>query len=336
MPITKLALLRYMRIDRMLRNKQFRYPSKQDILEACTEDFGILSVSTIEKDFAAMRLDFDAPIAYHKKEKGYYYTDENYRFLSVNLSEKEKMALGFVETVLSEFRELPIFADFSDAVDKVLDGVSHVKRSGRQPTIHLDTLPPQKGREIMPDIWQYIDNKNVIALIYQKYESETPKTYTAHPYLLKTYRNLWYMIAWVEEYGKVRTFGIDRIISAKVLTDKLYMPPEQADFDAQQYYRYCIGVTALEQQPQDIILSFDAFQGKYIEAQPLHHTQEVLINNKKEYRIKLKLIVNYELKMLLMSYGASLKVMAPEELVADLHKELNKMQHLYASSSGNI
>ena len=111
----------------LLRNKQKPYPSKLELLEACKHKFGVVSPSTIEKDLNAMRIEFDAPIAYHKKHNGYAYTDTNFRFLSVNLSEDEKDALGFVENILEQFRGLPIFSEFSDAVDKVLDGLEIAK-----------------------------------------------------------------------------------------------------------------------------------------------------------------------------------------------------------------
>ena len=50
MPINKSAYIRFRIIDQCLRNKQKPYPSKEDLIEACTEVVGKVSLRTIEKD----------------------------------------------------------------------------------------------------------------------------------------------------------------------------------------------------------------------------------------------------------------------------------------------
>lgn len=79
-----------------------------------------------------------------------------------------------------------------------------------------------------------------------------------------------------------------------------------------------------DKHPQEIILSFDPFQGKYIKTLPLHPSQEIMVDNQEELRIKLTLFLTHDLLMELLSYGAKLKVIAPRSLaeqVKQAHQE---------------
>lgn len=333
MPSTKLAFFRFMLIDQMLRNKQKPYPSKLELLEACKLKFGVISPSTIEKDLNAMRLEFDAPIAYRKKHNGYAYTDSNFRFLSVNLSEDEKDALGFVERILEQFRGLPIFSEFSDAVDKVLDGLEIAKHNKNlrnyKKTILIDQVPYVKGKEKLAELIPAITEEKVLKIIYQKHNSPKSKEYIIHPYVLKEYKNSWYLIGYVPDNQQVRTYGVDRIQNI-VTQNQNFIKEERVGFDAESFYQHCIGVTVLNEKPQDIILSFTPVAGNYIKNQALHSSQYIIIDNEKEFKIGLNLIVNIELKMLILAYGKSVEVLAPktfrQEIKADLEGNLKAYQ----------
>jgi predicted DNA-binding transcriptional regulator YafY len=327
MPPTKLAFFRYLLIDEMIRSRTRPYPTKEELLEACSERFGISSISTIEKDIAAMRLDFDAPIVYSKKFKGYVYEDPEYKFLSVNLSEDELLALSFVETFLGEFRNMPIFSQFAVAVDKVLDGLELTKRLQTekkylQGAIQIEQAPYLKGSDKLGELLRYVAEKQVIEIAYQKYGNATSKEYLVSPYLLKEYKNMWYLVGYHHQSCEVRTFGIDRIteIYPQAL---LFHSQEAVGFDADSFYSYCIGVTALNEKPQEIMLRFAPFVANYIKAQPLHDSQVILSDDpEKGCLVSLRLIINYELKSLILSYGASVCVEKPEVLAKSIEAEI--------------
>ncbi|MCB0483495.1 MAG: hypothetical protein KDC37_02930, partial [Flavobacteriales bacterium] len=129
MPANKYALLRYRIIDKCLRNSQRPYPSKELLRSACDEvlyqSFGErVSPSTIEKDLYAMRfeehLGYEAPIAFHKLRKGYYYTDPNYSLEKIPLSHEEIDAVKFAAITLGQYKELELFKQFGDAIEKIL------------------------------------------------------------------------------------------------------------------------------------------------------------------------------------------------------------------------
>lgn len=336
MPSTKLPFFRYMLIDQMLRSKHKPHPTKEELLEACKEKFGVISASTIEKDIGAMRIEFDAPIIYNRKYNGYEYSDKKYKFLSVNLSERNLLALSFVETILGEFRDLPIFDEFSDAVDKVLDGLEITRNLGSDMRkmhnfIQIDKSPYYKGSELLSDLISLITSKTPVEMVYKKFNSDRQKYYTIHPYLLKEYKNMWYIIGYIEEYEQVRIFALDRIVHITP-TERTYIAPVEAQFDAENFYKHCIGVSVLDQAPEKVVLKFSPSQGKYLKVQPLHTTQRVLEDTKDSYVVEIQVIINYELKMELLSYGANVQVIHPSSLVETMRTELMKTLQNYELS----
>lgn len=337
MPSSKLAFFRYMLIDKMLRSKQKPYPSIQEILEECHDQFGVRSISTIEKDLASMRLEFDAPIKYHKRNRGYFYEDPNFKLMSVNLNEEHLVALGFVETFLEEFKFMPIFNEFSDAVDKVLDGLEITKRFNSDyrsvnKFIQIDKSPYYKGKDTLSNLIKVISDQDICQIEYQKFGSDTSKAYTIHPYLLKEFKNLWYLIGYVEEYEQVRTFGIDRITNYTTIKERYdFIPPERVDFNADNFFKFCYGITALSDTPEKIVLSFSPIQGNYIKAQPIHPSMRIVQDDDSRFVVELQLVNNFELRNWILGFGASVQVVEPQSLREGIQKELMKATALYQS-----
>lgn len=81
MSIIKHKYIRFYAIDEMLKNSMHTFPTKEELRAKCEECvFGTFleentCISTIEKDLAELRADFDAPIEYDKQNRGYYYSE---------------------------------------------------------------------------------------------------------------------------------------------------------------------------------------------------------------------------------------------------------------------
>ena len=131
MSLHKHALIRYRIIDAMLRNKYKPYPSIEDIRSKCEDslfgsDWGDhISISTIEKDFKAMRTDeelgFFAPIKFSRVYMGYCYSEEDYTIHNIPLKNEDIDAIKFASNTLMNFRESPMFAQFRFAIEKIFD-----------------------------------------------------------------------------------------------------------------------------------------------------------------------------------------------------------------------
>ena len=121
--------------------------------------------------------------------------------------------------------------------------------------------------------------------------------------------------------NNIKSFALDRLTNLEI-TSQIYQYPD--NYNIEQSYRHCFGIISPNvEEPQDIILSFDPFQGKYIKTLPLHNTQQILVDNDVETKIKLKLYLTHDLLMELLSFGDNMKVLEPQSL-ADQIKQAHE------------
>lgn len=333
MPANKHALIRYKIIDNCLTNKFRRYPSLERLKEACEEALGEgLHLSTIQKDIDAMRNDgalgYDAPIAYSKLHKGYYYTDSDFTINAVALDDASLDAIQFAAATLYQFRDTDIFKNFQSALDRIYEAVKARKlddAESLEALIQFEKAPFVKGTEFLSAIVRAIKNCEKIRFTYRKFDSDKSKTHTVHPYLLKEYQERWYVVGLLEKIEKITVFGLDRIEELQVLDNDCF--ERNKNFDPGKIFNNVIGVTLPADKPQWITLSFSPLQGNYIKTKKIHQSQTVLVDNEKECRVQLKVVPTRELLMQILSWGPEVKVVEPASLkkqIRDLLKSTLK------------
>jgi proteasome accessory factor B len=182
------------------------------------------------------------------------------------------------------------------------------------------------GADNIFNILYAIKNKVLLKFDYQKFWDTEKDHRNVEPYLIKEFKNRWYLMAKDQKDGVIKSFGLDRITMLEI-TQIRYTSSET--FAIEEKYKYCFGIySSDEKEPSEIILTMDAKNGKYLKSLPLHHTQKVTLDSEKECRISLKLFVTYDLVMELLSFGGAIKVVSPPELVkwvADEHHKAVKM-----------
>ena len=335
MPVIKNALARYRVIDRSLRNEYSPFPSKAALRSACEEELfgttlgGNICDSTIEKDLFAMRLEHDAPIKYSKLEKGYYYEDKDYSIDEVPLTEKDIKAIKIATNLLSQFKNTEIFSQFEFAIDKIIDRVnisSNVQDTAIEEYVQFETVERVGGSEFLEPLLTAIKNKNKVQFEHKGFSSEVAKTRRIHPYLLKEYRNRWYLVGKSELKDKVITFGLDRIRNLTILSDKY---KKNNSFNPDRFFKYSIGITSNYGNPSKIIIEAGMLLSKYILSQPLHMSQEYLGEKNNMHLFSYFLLPTYELKMQILGFGKEIKVIEPKELRDEIREVARSVVALY-------
>jgi len=188
-------------------------------------------------------------------------------------------------------------------------------------SIHFEKRKPQ-GTENFHGLLHAIKNQLQISFTYQKYWGVDLTHRTVEPYALKEFRNRWYVLAKDLKDNQVKSFAFDRLTELEI-NKKRFQPMQ--NFDVIEYYQFCFGIISpSDHELQEVILTFDPVQGKYIKSLPLHETQEVLVDNEKEVRIKLKIYLTHDFIIELISLGTSMKVLQPRflaETIKDKHKK---------------
>lgn len=225
------------------------------------------------------------------------------------------------------FLDLDEQPDVNERILEAFDTFNALNLSDRlSNNIHFEKRRP-KGTENLYGLLHAIKNQLQIKFTYQKFWEDELTKRNAEPYALKEFRNRWYVLANDLKDNKVKSFALDRLSDLDI-TKKRFRIPD--DFNVNRHYKYCFGIISPNgHKPEEIELSFDPFQGKYIKTLPLHESQQILIDNEEELRIKLTLFITHDFFMELLSYGENLRVIKPESLINDLKSTFKNVLKLY-------
>ena len=253
----------------------------------------------------------------------------------LGLESKYKKSLGTFAISNNELEE-----DSENTLEDVLL-IEAYRKSKRNSTIILFEKRKPKGLYHFSDFVDAIKRHRIVSFQYQKsYENQVEKRIVV-PYALKESQNRWYLLATdfcVEnkksneyiissnEKPMIKSFGLDRITNVEVHHTR------QLRFDdiLEDSFKYSFGVSStLDEIPQQIILSFAPHQGKYIKSLPLHHSQEIITDNEKELRIKVKLYPTFDFTQEILSHGQNITVISPESFKNEIKREIQKMLNNY-------
>ncbi len=327
MPKNKEAYTRYRLIDEALKNRQKPFPSLSELAEKCEELLGKkVSTSTLQKDLYAMRFDeglnFQAPIEYSDARKGYYYSVPEYSITKLPLKQDDLYALEFAVGLLRQFKDFPILKQFDNTIGRLLQAVQ-ISRSlyGTEISEIIQVERPSyfEGTDHLEKILHAISDHVEINFQYYNYAKEKSSQHQLHPYLVREYRNRWYVTGYSPTHERILTFGLDRI-SALIVSRKSF--EKRKDFDSKKFFHHSFGITVNDLVPVKIELSFSPLEGRYIKAQPIHHTQKILKENKTGLRIIIEVIPSHELKMQLLSYGENVTILKPLQLKIEIKNAL--------------
>lgn len=335
MPHIKNALIRYRIIDRMLRNKYKPYPSKEALRSACEDalfgsESGVhICASTIEKDLFTMKMEHDAPIRYSKKNGGYFYEDPDFSINDVPLSEDELASIRFAVSTLQQFREVPFFQQFGMAIDKIVDRVAVGDQSQEMSKyIQFEAAVSTGGNEYLPTLLEGIQAQKRVWFMYTSFQQQQSKPRKVSPLFLKEYRNRWYLICFDLQKQDISTFALDRMTELQLLDEAAQIP---ADFNAAEYFRDAIGITAFKGEALRIVLKADTIAARYIETQAFHHSQ-ILLDKQDAFSIfELRILVTEEFIRSLLGYAGEVEVLEPESLRLTLKERAQALLKRYQS-----
>jgi predicted DNA-binding transcriptional regulator YafY len=178
-----------------------------------------------------------------------------------------------------------------------------------------------KGIEFLNSLYQYIIQKQCLEIYYKSFKSESESTFTISPYYLKQYNNRWFLFGWNHQFENIQNLALDRILKIEYSNEKYIV--NETDFN--EYFEDIIGVTndkSAEVQNIKIQLSDNIIP--YIISKPIHGSQKISGNI-----LTLELKINYELEILILSYGENMKVIEPPILVDKIKNRINKTSNFY-------
>lgn len=212
-----------------------------------------------------------------------------------------------------DFDEKP---DINERILEAFDTFSALNLTDRLSNhIHFEKRKPQ-GTENLYGLLHAIKNQVQIQFTYQKFWEDDLTNRIVEPYALKEFKNRWYLLANDLKDNQVKSFALDRLMELEITKRKFQFPN---NFDINEHYKYCFGIISPNSHmPEEVILSFVPFQGKYIKSLPLHESQRTLIDNENEIRISLKIFITLDFVMEILSQGDNVKVIEPQSLIDEI------------------
>lgn len=335
MSINKLALIRYKTIDNCLRNRMRKW-TLENLVEACSDalyDYeGItkgVSIRTIQSDIQTMRSDklgYNAPIIVTDK-KFYSYEDRHYSITNIPLTKQDVDTLSEVVDVLQQFKGFQYFEELNDILKRLEDKVYRQKHKGRS-YIKFENNVLLKGLSFIDPLHKAILHKQVVAIQYQSFKAREANQIIFHPYLLKEYRNRWFVLGKKQDSKHIMILALDRIQSIKILHTEDYIKNDLIDID--HFFDDVIGVTKmLHQKPNAIVLKIDKGNAPYILTKPLHSSQKILRRDEEGLIFSIEVIWNFELEREILGFGEAIQVLSPKRLVDKIFKRIHKMSTVY-------
>lgn len=184
------------------------------------------------------------------------------------------------------------------------------------------------GNQNFHGILHAIKNRKQIIITYQSYWQDESSDKTLEPYLLKEFKNRWYIIANDINKNELRTYGLDRITVFDI-SKKTFKYP--ANFIPKEHFKNSFGIIKNDsgKPVQEVVLRFSAQQGKYIKSLPLHPSQRIISDNAEGLIIKLQIYVTFDFEMELLSFGPSVEVLEPAFLRESIKEKLKSALILY-------
>lgn len=336
MPVNRNALIRYRTIDKCLQNRRRKW-TIEDLIDACNDALyefeGIekgVSLRTIRLDLNAMRSDklgYNAPIIVTDK-KYYSYEDATYSITNIPLTPQDLNILQEVAQLLRQFAGFSHFNEVNEMIQK-LENKIYTEQNHQHSVIDFEKNELLTGLQWLDIIYKAIISKTTILLKYQSFRAKEPGDIIFYPYLLKEYRNRWFILGMKKERREIMILALDRIQHIEYLKE-LY--EEQKGFDPHSYFDPIIGVTRnIGDAPVRIEFWANSHNAPYIKTKPIHASQKVLEEMSNGTHFSIEVIPNFELERELLGFGEGLKVLKPSQLARRFRKKVRQMEELYSN-----
>ena len=188
----------------------------------------------------------------------------------------------------------------------------------RRPIVDFERNPSLKGLEHLNPLYDTIASRQTVSILYRSFNARQPAEFILFPYLLKEYRNRWFLFGSRAGDMKIFNLALDRIVDFHPCPDIPFK--ENPDFTP-DYFDSVVGVTRDSRLKRETVrIIADNSQASYILTKPLHSSQRLIEKNRTDgsMTFELDVVINPELITQLLGFGAGIRVTAPESLTATL------------------
>jgi predicted DNA-binding transcriptional regulator YafY len=259
-----------------------------------------------------------------------------FKGLGAGLTVSELCALYFSRSLVESLSGTP----FRDEVERAFEKLSAVLTPHMR--AFLDQLPrviatkPDPLRRRMTGaepahqaiVARALDatlHHRVSTLTYHSKSSDRTKSYEIHPYRLAYAQGGLYLLAYVPEYGEVRTFAVERIEQLSPGEDH-FTPIDDLPDAA---FPHSLGVHS--GPPERVEIEFQPTVADYVRSREWHASQQLREAEAGALLMTLDVCLDRALQSWILSFGPFARVISPERLAREIAEQFDEARARYAS-----
>jgi predicted DNA-binding transcriptional regulator YafY len=160
---------------------------------------------------------------------------------------------------------------------------------------------------------------------YQSQHATEPATRDVYPYGLARHKGSLYLAALAVEHESIRLYKVDRIDAAEITEFSFQRP---ADFNMSAYLAGAFGIYT-GSGAVTVVVKFLPPAARFVQESRWHASQVLTQERDGSLLARFTLSTTVEIKSWVLGFGANAVVIEPEELRAEIARELEQMIQAY-------
>ncbi len=281
-----------------------------------------VSQKTVSRDLDALST-VNFPVYEEQRDKKTYYIAKKFSLDNVSFTLNELISIYFIKEMLSSYSALEIGENASRLVDRI---ISHLPQINRDYISSLNELvkvnPAEILREKKLDAGMLSQIRDAIAfrkrllITYNSFNNEEQTERCIDPYFLEINDGCYHLVCYCNLRKSRRVFRVSRISSLKVL-DKSF--EKQKDF-YEEYQKSKFNKLSGEKQI-NLILRFSGMAAKFVKEYESEKADRITSLENNDILFEKQTTMTPEILKWVLGYGASVRVIEPEELREQVRKE---------------
>ncbi|MCI5057705.1 MAG: WYL domain-containing protein, partial [Flavobacteriales bacterium] len=245
---------------------------------------------------------------------------------NIPLTEQDLNMLYESIEFMKQFNGFSHFKELDGMVQKLEDHIYSQKTNSKS-VIDFEKNENLKGLEFLDELYKAIINKKAILITYQSFKARQANSFDFHPYLLKEFRNRWFVIGIKKKNEGILNLALDRIIEIKESKKFLIESP---DFNPDTHFENAIGVSVGINVPvEEVVFFVTHSHAPYVETKPLHHSQKIISKDHFGVTFSIQVQHNYELEKDILGLGEHIKILKPSRLKRKIKERINSCLEVY-------
>lgn len=319
----KVQRYRLLQIDEEIRSGKF--PNATSLSKKIE-----VSSRTIQRDIEYMRDMYKAPIEFDAYKNGYYYTEENFYIKSVPLSEGELFSVALFDQLLEQYRNTPLENDLRSVFKKIEMSLPNKITLDSSFLQNQTTFIPDQMGTINPEnfskIFSALKNRHVLDFEYRPLQKTTWMTRRINPLHAVCQKGNWYVMGFCQDKKDIRVFNFSRMQNVTESKEEFDIPE---DFNPDKYFDKEIGIWLSATKKYTVELLISAEIGTFALERSWNKNQKIEQREDGSVWVSFETTQLPEVKRWVLGQGKTVKVLGPDELIAQVKEEVVAVLRMY-------